>query len=244
MAHKRDIVIISIFLYLTIISTQPTILESTEVSLTGHMILEHLFFFLVGATSVMSAEIILKYLVIISPSSSNNKDIKNRLKNEEIKLNQTALRLAMLSKWKHILRKIFTVNQFKYRYIWIIASVSILAIWHIPSIFDFADRHIQVHILQHISFIVVGATGYLAIRSFGESFNLFLLLSLMCMMSFAGLLFSVTQTSLYTVYSIHDHTDAGTYMIILSILLLLIGFPAYLIRRALFHTQIATGRQE
>jgi len=244
MVHKRDIVIISIFLYLTIISTQPTILESTEVSLAGHMILEHLFFFLVGATSVMSAEIILKYLVIISPSSSNNKDIKNRLKNEEIKLNQTALRLAMLSKWKHILRKIFTVNQFKYRYIWIIASVFILAIWHVPSIFDFADRHIQVHILQHISFIVVGATGYLAIRSFGESFNLFLLLSLMCMMSFAGLLFSVTQTSLYTVYSIHDHNDAGTYMIILSILLLLIGFPAYLIRRALFHTQIATGRQE
>jgi hypothetical protein len=244
MAHKRDNVIISIFLYLTIISTQPTILESTEVSLAGHMILEHLFFFLVGATSVMSAEIILKYLVIISPSSSNNKDIKNRLKNEEIKLNQTALRLAMLSKWKHILRKIFTVNQFKYRYIWIIASIFILVIWHIPSIFDFADRHIQVHILQHISFIVVGATGYLAIRSFGESLNLFLLLSLMCMMSFVGLLFSVTQTSLYTVYSIHDHNDAGTYMIILSILLLLIGFPAYLIRRALFHTQIATGRQE
>ena len=82
MAHKRDIVIISIFLYLTIISTQPSILESTEVSLAGHMILEHLFFFLLGATSVMSAEIILKYLVIISPSSSNNKDIKNRLKNE------------------------------------------------------------------------------------------------------------------------------------------------------------------
>jgi hypothetical protein len=208
------------------------------------MILEHLFFFLVGATSVMSAEIILKYLVIISPSSSNNNDNKNRLKNEEIKLNQTALRLAILSKWKHILRKIFTVNQFKYRYIWIIASIFILVIWHIPSIFDFADRHVQVHILQHISFIVVGATGYLAIRSFGESFNLFLLLSLMCMMSFVGLLFSVTQTSLYTVYSIHDHNDAGTYMIILSILLLLIGFPAYLIRRALFHTQVATRTQE
>ena len=244
MVHKRDIVIISIFLYLTIISTQPSILESTEVSLAGHMILEHLFFFILGATSVMSAEIILKYLVIISPSSSNNQDIKNRLKNEEIKLNQTALRLAILSKWKHIPRKIFTVNQFKYRYIWIIASVFILAIWHIHSISDFADRHIQVHILQHISFIVVGATGYLAIRSFGESFNLFLLLSLMCMMSFAGLLFSVTQTSLYTVYSIYDHNDTGTYMIILSILLLLIGFPAYLIRRALFHTQVATRRQE
>jgi len=67
---------------------------------------------------------------------------------------------------------------------------------------------------------------------------------LMCMMSFAGLLFSVTQTSLYTVYSVHDHNEAGTYMIIISILMLLIGSPVYLIHRALFHTQIATKKQE
>jgi hypothetical protein len=112
------------------------------------------------------------------------------------------------------------------------------------SIFDFASQHIQVYILQHISFIIVGTTGFLAIRSFGESFNLFLLMSMMCMMSFAGLLFSVTQTPLYVVYSINDHNDTGTYMILTSVLMLLIGFPAYLIHRALFHTHIATKRQE
>ena len=241
MARKRDLVIITVFLFLTFISTQSSILESTEVSLAGHMILEHLVFFLLGATSVMLAEIILRNLVISSSllASHNNNGIKNRLKDEDMLLNQTSLKFAIASKWKYLLSKIFTINQFRYRYIWIIASMFILAVWHIPSIFDFADQHIQVHIAQHLSFIVVGATGYLAIRSFGESFNLFLLLSLMCMMSFEGLLFSVTQTSLYTVYSIHDHNDAGIYMLIISILILLIGFPAYLIRRALFHIQIA-----
>lgn len=245
MARKRDLVIITVFLFLTIISTQSSILEFTEVSLAGHMILEHLVFFLLGATSVMLAEIILRNLVISSSLASNkNKGIKKRLKNEDMLLNQTSLKFAIVSKWKYLVSKIFTLNQFRYRYIWIIASVFILAVWHIPSIFDFADQHTQVHIAQHLSFIVVGATGYLAIRSFGESFSLLLLLSLMCMMSFEGLLFSVTQTSLYTVYSIHDHNDAGIYMIIISILMLLIGFPAYLIHRALFHTQIATKKQE
>jgi hypothetical protein len=245
--YKRDIVIISVFLYLVIISTQPSILESTEVSLAGHMILEHLFFFLFGAMSVMLGEIILRNLVFLSlPSSASpsNKNIRNISKNKNIMRGRTSLIFAIVIKWKYLLSKIFIVNRSGYRHIWIIASVFILAIWHIPSIFDFADRHIQVHIAQHISFIVVGATGYLAIRSFGESFNLFLLLTLMCMMSFAGLLFSVTQTSLYTVYSIHDHNEAGTYMIIISILMLLIGFPVYLIHRALFHTQIATKKQE
>lgn len=94
-----------------------------------------------------------------------------------------------------------------------------------------------------MSFIIVEATGFLAIRSFGESFNLILLMSMMCMMSFAGLLFSVTQIQ-GAAYSIHDHNDTGTYMILVSVLILLIGFPAYLIHRTLFHTQIATKRQE
>jgi Protein of unknown function (DUF1404) len=242
MKYRRDLVIIMIFLSLTFISTQSSILEFTEVSLAGHMMLEHLFFFLLGATSVMLGEIILSYLVI--SSASHNNDVKNRLRKEDTLRNQTSLKFALLSKWKHLLSKIFSINRFGYRYIWIIVSVFILAIWHVPSIFDFASQHIQVHILQHITFIIVGATGFLAIRSFGESFNLFLLMSMMCMMSFAGLLFSVTQTPLYVVYSIHDHNDTGTYMILTSVLMLLIGFPAYLIHRALFHTQIATKRQE
>ena len=243
--------IIIAFLILIFISTQSPILEFTEVSLAGHMILEHLFFFLLGGMSVMLGEIILKSLLISTSASHNNNENndstrKNRSENDkDITIaNQPSLGLTILSRWKYLLSKIFSINRSGYRYIWIIISVFILAIWHVPSIFDYAEQHIQVHIAQHLSFIIVGATGYLAIRSFGESFNLFLLLTLMCMMGFEGLLFSVTQTPIYNVYSLHDHNDAGTYMILISILMLLIGFPAYLIHRALFHTQLASKRQK
>ncbi len=254
MKYKRDFVIIFTFLFLIFISTQSPILELTEVSLAGHMILEHLFFFLLGAMSVMLGEIILKSLLIATSASRNNNgknyddSIKNRSESDKdittATTNHPTVRLTILSKWKYLLSKIFFINQSEYRYLWIVISVLILAIWHVPSIFDYAEQHIQVHIAQHLSFIIVGATGYLAIRSFGESFNLFLLLTLMCMMGFEGLLFSVTQTPLYTVYSLHDHNDTGTYMILISILILLIGFPAYLIHRALFHTQLASKRQK
>jgi|GEM_PF-694747 len=252
MKHKRDCVIITTFLFLVLISTQSPILKLTEISLAGHMILEHLFFFLLGAMSVMLGEIILKSLLISTSTSRNNNGknyddaIKNRSENDKDTTitNQPLVRLAILSKWKYLLGKIFFINRSGYRYIWIVISVFILAIWHVPSIFDYAEQHIQAHIAQHFSFIIVGATGYLAIRSFGESFNLFLLLTLMCMMGFEGLLFSVTQTPIYNVYSLHDHNDAGTYMILISILMLLIGFPAYLIHRALFHTQLASKRQK
>ena len=118
---------------------------------------------------------------------NHHNDVKNRLRKEDTLRNQTSLKFALLSKWKHLLSKIFSISRFGYRYIWIIVSVFILAIWHVPSIFDFASQHIQVHILQHISFIIVGATGFLAIRSFGESFNLFLLMSMMCMMCMMSL---------------------------------------------------------
>jgi cytochrome c oxidase assembly factor CtaG len=251
MKYKRDLVIIITFLILIFISTQSPILELTEVSLAGHMILEHLFFFLIGALSVMLGEIVLKSLLILTSASRNDNSknydgfTKNRFENDKdiSPTNQPLVRLNILAKWKYLLSKVFSINRPGYRYIWIIISVFILAIWHVPSIFDYAEQHIQVHIAQHLSFIIVGATGYLAIRSFGESFNLLLLLTLMCMMGFEGLLFSVTQTPAYTVYSLHDHNDAGTYMILISILILLIGFPAYLIHRALFHTQLASKRQ-
>ncbi|MGA7899279.1 MAG: hypothetical protein WCA39_10505 [Nitrososphaeraceae archaeon] len=69
MKYRRDLVIIMIFLSLTFISTQSSILEFTEVSLAGHMMLEHLFICLLGATSVMLGKIILGYLVISSTTT-------------------------------------------------------------------------------------------------------------------------------------------------------------------------------
>src|SRR5262249_34585278 len=121
MKYKRDFVIIFTFLFLIFISTQSPILELTEVSLAGHMILEHSFFFLLGAMSVMLGEIILKSLLISTSASRNNNgknyddSIKNRSENDKdittATTNHPTVRLTILSKWKYLLSKIFFINQ-------------------------------------------------------------------------------------------------------------------------------------
>jgi hypothetical protein len=135
-----------------------------------------------------------------------------------------------------MLRKIFTINN--YGYIWVIIAVTLLTFWHIPAIFDYAELNPQVHIAQHISFIVVGVMGFLAVRSLGESFTLLALLALNGVMGFAGLMFSLLDKPIYLVYSVSSHNNAGTYMLVSCILLLLVILPAYLIRRTLFHIHI------
>ena len=74
--------------------------------------------------------------------------------------------------------------------------------------------------------------------SLGESFKILVLIALNAIMAFAGLMFAVLQTPIYTVYSVSSHNDAGTYMLVTCILLLLVGLPAYLIHRTLFHVRI------
>ena len=107
--------------------------------------------------------------------------------------------------------------------------------WHLPSIFDYSQLHESVHVLQHLSFIAVGISGFLAARTLGESFNLFTLLSLSAIMGFAGLFFSVLNKPIYQVYSIYNHNIAGYYMVIMCLLMLIIGMPSYLTYRTLFH---------
>ena len=64
------------------------------------------------------------------------------------------------------------------------------------------------------SFIVVGAVGFLAARSLGESFKLFALFALNGIMGFAGLMLSIMDTPIYLVYSVHSHNNAGIWMLI------------------------------
>lgn len=143
----------------------------------------------------------------------------------------------IISFWSRLLRNIFSINS-TYGLIWLIIPILLLTFWHLPSVFDYATLYEQIHILQHISFIIVGATGFLALRTLGESFKILLLIALNAIMAFAGLMFAVLQTPIYTVYSVSSHNDAGTYMLVTCILLLLVALPAYLIHRTLFHVRI------
>ncbi len=81
---------------------------------------------------------------------------------------------------------------------------------------------------------MVGAATYMTIKLFGESFNLFLIFSLIGMMGFSGLILVISDNQIYQVYSLSHH-NAGIYMIITFVTLLLVIMPVYLIRRTMFH---------
>jgi hypothetical protein len=215
---RRGYCLIGIFGILVFISVQPTFLEFTERDLAYHMTFEHALFFVIGAMSIQVAETVLK--------------LSNRYRNG---VDHRKLGL-IISLWTTILRKFFTLN--KYGYVWVIAAIALLTFWHIPWVFDFAELHKQAHIAEHVSFIVVGAMGFMAVRSLGESFKLLALFALNGVMGFTGLMFSVLNEPIYRVYSVSSHNNAGTYMLVSCIVILLVVLPGYLIYRTLFHIRV------
>ncbi len=161
-------------------------------------------------------------------------------KKKMLKIQMMTIRKVQLLKlttfWSKILRKIFKTKRIGF--IWVIISILILTFWHIPFVFDYSEMHADVHVLQHISFIFVGMTGFLSLRALGESYKIFLLLILAGMMGFIGLIFSVLDTSIFTVYSVNSHNIAGMYMVVVSILLLLIGLPFFIIKKTLDYAKL------
>ena len=87
---------------------------------------------------------------------------------------------------------------------------------------------------------MVGTATFIIIRLLGESFNLFLIFSLIGMMGFSGLFLVISNNQIYQVYP-HSHHNAGIYMIISFATLLLVIMPTYLIRRTMFHINTSTS---
>jgi hypothetical protein len=191
------------------------------------MIIEHLIFFSLGILSIMVTEIFLKLLV------SLNNNTKYKIVHKTISNYDNQIIPKLVYYWKGILKKIFLVN--KYGFIWIIITIVLITIWHIPTIFDLATLYAPVHILQHVSFILVGACGFIALRTLGESFMLFVLFSLIGMMGLSGLMFTLVDSRIYHIYSVSSHINAGNYMLISCIVLLVIGLPVYLVHRTFLH---------
>ena len=241
---------------LIVLSVQSPILEITEHNLALHMVIEHTIFFFLGASSVRTVEIILRMLVshsrrkVICRAASMTKKKSNSVplqidnnKNSGISkldLNggsESRLSIIVARCWLNVARAIFRASS-RYGLLWLSIPILLLAIWHYPPLFDYAVLHSNGHILQHISFIIVGVTTFIALRTLGESFKIIALIALNAAMALGGLLLSVTTNPVYSFYSVNGHNEAGTYMIVTCILLLVIGLPAYLIHRALFHIRI------
>jgi hypothetical protein len=224
--HFYDFIIITVFILLVVLSLNEIVLGQLERDLGNHMIIEHLLFFLIGALSVCVAERILRFMINIERKSLG--DIQSVFQ-------RTSPRTTgkVIQYWKTILRTIFKLNTHSWS--WITIAGSLIFVWHIPQIFDYASTHYYVHVMQHLSFILIGAATYMTIRLFGESFNLFLIFSLIGMMGFSGLILVISDNQIYQVYSLSSHHNAGIYMIITFVTLLLVIMPAYLIRRTMFH---------
>lgn len=192
------------------------------------MIIEHALFFLIGILSIILVEELLRYLL-----SKENFTIiteKRKLNNNNKKGYPQFLRI-----WMNIIRDIYSI---KPKFIWIIIPIYFLIFWHIPFIFDAASSNDYIHILQHISFIISGSFIFIAMRIFGELFNILLIFSIIGMMGLAGILFTVLDSPIFHFYSLESHRNTGNYMLILSMVMGIILLPSYLIKKSFEHIKI------
>jgi cytochrome c oxidase assembly factor CtaG len=233
--RPRKYLVVVGFVILVAISFSPLI-EISEQRLATHMIFEHAVFFLIGALSVMSAESILNMLSLkrrlfietLKDSERNSLIISNNT----VKISKS---WVILLWWSKLIRSIYSYD--RTGILWIAIAIILMVLWHYPPVFNTAAVDVNIHIIQHFSFIIVGATGFIALRMRGESFRIFLLIAIIGMMGFVGLLFSVLDQPVYDVYPVWQHNEAGAYMIITSVLLLLVVLPYYLIRKTILYVK-------
>ena len=222
--HFYDFIVMAVFILLVVLSLNEIVLGQLERDLGNHMIIEYMLFFSIGALSVFVAERILRFMISIEKKSLSS--TKSVILHPSSRATMNAIQY-----WKAILRTIFRLNTHPWS--WIVIIVFLIFIWHIPQIFDYGSTHENVHVIQHISFIMVGAGVFVTIRLLGESF--------LGMMGFSGLILAISDSQIYRVYSISSHQNAGIYMIISFVILLLVIMPAYLIRRTMFHINTFTS---
>ena len=121
------------------------------------------------------------------------------------------------------------------RYIMVFVITSLLFFWHIPIIFDFASYDDTGHLLQHLSFIIVGMCIYIVIKKFDFTFLFLSFVVFGGVMGLYGfsLILSKRQFILFILFE--SHINAGNYMIILSIVMMIIILPLILIKKAIVH---------
>jgi len=157
-----------------------------------------------------------------------------------IETGQTRRLNILITCWKGVIRTIFTTT--RNVIIPLVAAITLVFVWHVPFIFDISLFNENIHIIQHLSFVIVGALFFLSSRQLGESFPLYLLISSVGMMVLSGLILAITHKRIYLPYTISSHNLAGTYMLGTSIVTALIALPFYLVRRTFLYVSAITKR--
>jgi cytochrome c oxidase assembly factor CtaG len=209
------------------------LLENLESDLGTHMIVEHAMFFSIGYISILAFEGILRGLF----NTARQRSAASYTTKHSIWIQ------TLLISWMRFVRSAYIIAS--NGLILIICAIILVAFWHIPSIFDLSSYSQEIHLLQHFSFVMVGALFLLSLRQLGQSLVLFLIISSVGMMLLSGLGLALANERLYLPYSVSSHNTAGEYMLAISIAIALIGLPGYLIRRTLFHVgKLANNKSE
>src|SRR5574341_1163147 len=219
---KTSFLLVAMLIMIMIIANG-RLLENLESDLGTHMIVEHTMFFSIGYISILASEGILRGLV----NTARQRSAASHMSNHSIWIQ------TLLTSWTRFVRSSYIMAG--NGLILIICAIILVAFWHIPSIFDLSSYSEKIHLLQHFSFVVVGALFLLSLRQLGQSLVLFLIISSVGMMLLSGLGLALANERLYLPYSVSSHNTAGEYMLAISIAIALIGLPGYLIRRTLFH---------
>ena len=141
--------------------------------------------------------------------------------------------------WTGIVRYLFAINRSPF--LRLISAIVLLIFWHVPIVFDYAVFDGEVHILQHLSFILVRMLLFLCTRHLGESLTLYVLVSSVGMMTImSGLVLALANVRIYVPYTDLAYNVAGDYMLAMSIAIAVIYLPFYLIRRTLLHIRTIT----
>lgn len=198
--------------------------ELLEKELAFHMVFEHALFFFLGALSVNIFETLFK---ITKDYSIQKKNIDNDWKKDLTRINIH----WVTDRWQNTLKLIFRFKPIGY--VWVMISIALMTFWHIPLIFDSAVLNDDIHELQHLSFIAVGAMMFLSLQVLGDSYKIFLLVALASMMGSMGLILLLSNEPIFHTYSLGGHNYAGTYMIVIGLLVLIVVLPFFMIRKTL-----------
>jgi cytochrome c oxidase assembly factor CtaG len=132
-------------------------------------------------------------------------------------------------------RRLMLSLRLRYVAICLVVSAVILVIWHYPPLFAAASFHDELHQFQHASFIVTGAIAYVALRSMTLSYLILFVILMGAVMAMVGALLLVSNEQIFFPYSIESHSEAGSTMIILTIVMAVVLLPAILISHSLRH---------
>lgn len=132
-------------------------------------------------------------------------------------------------------RRLVTSLKARYVVIGLIISAALLAIWHYPLLFAAASFDVELHQLQHASFIMTGAIGYFALRSMPVAYLILFVMLIGAAMGLFGALLAVSSDQIFFPYSRESQVEAGDTMIILAIVMAVAVLPAILITHSLRH---------